>query len=350
MNRLFTIMDRFAPEAIEIMEIRYQVLRQVIHNSPIGRRQMARNIGCTERVVRSEVELLKGRGALKTSAAGIFITPYGEEMLNDIDELIPFLFNIETLADQLKKRFSLDEVIIVPGDSYQDNLAKKDLGRAAARFLEKLLYPGCIVAVSGGTTMAEMAEAITEGVYLPDVLVVPARGGLGEDMEQQASSIAAHIARTIGAQYRLLHIPDSLEKSTAQALKKDIHINKVVEIIKSSNILVQGIGSAIEMANRRGLTAQQIKDLQERQAVGEALRYYFDKMGNIICETPGIGLEQGDLNNIDTIVAVAGGSNKAQAIDAVLSYRRQNVLITDEGAAKMIIYGKDDVNGSQGRD
>ncbi|MGI5921607.1 MAG: sugar-binding transcriptional regulator [Syntrophomonadaceae bacterium] len=340
MNRLFTIMDRFAPEAIEIMELRYQVLRQVIHNSPIGRRQLAKNIGCTERLVRSEVDLLKDRGALKTSAAGIFITPYGEEMLNDIDELIPFLFNIEALAKQIKARYALKEVIIVPGDSYQDSLAKKDIGRAAARFLEKLLYPGCIMAVSGGSTLAEMAEAITDGIYMPEVLVVPARGGLGEDMDQQASTIAARIARAIGAQYRLLHIPDSLEKSTAQALKEDMHINAVVQIIKASNILVQGIGSALEMASRRRLSAEQIGELQKRQAVGEVLRYYFDKMGNIVYETPGIGMELEDLDNIDTIVAVAGGSNKAQAIDAVLSKRRHHVLITDEGAAKQIINGK----------
>jgi central glycolytic genes regulator len=74
-------------------------------------------------------------------------------------------------------------------------------------------------------------------------------------------------------------------------------------------------------------------------------------MGNIICETPGIGLELEDLNNIDTIVAVAGGSNKAQAIAAVLSYKRHNVLITDEGAAKEIIYGKGDVyDGSKSGD
>ncbi|HCF70551.1 MAG TPA: transcriptional regulator [Syntrophomonas sp.] len=341
MNQLFTIMERFAPEAIEIMEVRYQVLRQILHNAPVGRRQIARNTGCSERLVRTEVDTLRERGAIATTPAGLYLTACGQDLLNEIDEVIPYLFKINTLADRLKERFDLKEVIIVPGDSYGDALAKKDLGRAAARFLLNALYPGCVVAVTGGTTLAEMADAI-KGRNVPDVMVVPARGGLGEKMEQQASTIAARIAQAIGAQYRLLHIPDSLEQSTAEALKRDNHIREVVNLIKSSNLLIHGIGPAIEMANRRGLTAEQIQILNEGQAVGEALRYYFDNLGNIVYETPGIGLEGDDIASIDTVVAVAGGSNKAMAIESVLRNRRRDVLITDEGAAKKIICGKDD--------
>lgn len=341
MNQLFTIMERFAPEAIEIMEVRYQVLRQILHNAPVGRRQISRNTGCSERLVRSEVDILRERGAVITTAAGLYLTPCGHDLLAAVDEVIPYLFKINTLADKLKEIFKLQEVIIVPGDSYNDALAKKDLGRAAARFLLNSLYPGCILAVTGGTTLAEMADAI-KGRNIPDVMVVPARGGLGEKMEQQASTIAARIAKAIGAQYRLLHIPDSLEQSTAEALKKDNHIREVVNLIKSSNILIHGIGPAMEMANRRRMTAAQMEILNQGQAVGEALRYYFDNMGNIVYETPGIGLEENDIARINTIVAVAGGSNKAMAIEAVLRNRRRDVLITDEGAAKKIICGKDD--------
>ncbi len=342
MDKVFTIMERFAPEAIEVMEIRYQVLRQVLHRQPVGRRQLCKFLGYTERLVRSEIDILKERGAVITTPAGIYLTHYGEEMLHDIDEIIPFLFDIQTLAERIEQMFQLDEVIIVPGDSFNDNLAKRDLGRAAARYLKKILYPGCILAVTGGTTLAEMANAISDGINAGDILVVPARGGLGEEMEQQAGTIAAKIAKAIRAQYRLLHIPDNLEENTARILRKDIHIKDMVNIIKSSNILIHGIGPAIEMANRRGLTGREIEYLREKEAVGEVLRYYFNRTGNIVYEVPGIGLELNDLKDINTIVAVAGGSNKAEAIKAVLYNRQQNILITDEGAARKMILRKDD--------
>lgn len=342
MNKLFSVMERFAPELMELMTTRYQVLWQVLHNQPIGRRQLGKNVNCSERVVRTEIDILKSRGALQTTAAGIYLTPYGEEMLRDIDEYVPWLFNIQTLSEQLKERYGLEEVIIVPGDSYLSDFAKNDLGRAGAEYLRKKLYSSCILAVTGGTTLAEVANSMREVTYSERVCVVPARGGLGENVELQAGNIAAKIARAIGGQYRLLHIPDNVEESTAAALKKDVHISEVVKIIKSANILVHGIGPAMEMAYRRGLSASELDFLKKHQATGEALRYYYDRWGKIIFEIPGIGLERQDLENIELIIAVAGGSNKAQAIKAVLNSRQEKVLITDEGAAQQIIFGKDD--------
>lgn len=345
MDRFFSLMERFAPETLETIQSRYQILRQVMHRQPVGRRQLVKDLGLTERAVRSEIDILKERGIIHITPAGIYLTTAGEEMLHEIDDIIPFLYQTQTLAEKLKQLFGIPEVIVVPGDSYSDPLARKDLGRTAARYLKKLLYPSCTLAVTGGTTLAEMAESIGSGMNLPDMTVVPARGGLGEEMEQQAGTIAAKIAKSLGAQYRLLHIPDNLEETTVEILKKDFHIARVIENIKASDILVHGIGSALEMANRRRLTPAEIDFLKKNRAVGEALRYYFDERGKIVYEVPGIGLELSDLDNIAVIIAVAGGSNKAQAIEAVLSSRRQSLLITDEGAAKeiiSIINGKDD--------
>ncbi|MBO8158990.1 sugar-binding domain-containing protein [Thermosyntropha sp.] len=336
MERIFTVLERLVPEAKEMLEIRYQILRQIMHKGPIGRRQIARDLDYTERLVRREIDILKARGAVSILPAGIILTPYGEELLREIDEVMPFLFSTQDLSRRLKLMFGLEEVIIVPGDSFVDYVAKKDLGRVAARYLQKVLFPGCVLAVTGGTTLAEMAEAVSADATWPDVLVVPARGGLGEEMELQAGAIAAKIAKTLGAQYRLLHIPDNLEENTAEVLKRDSHISDVVKTIKRCDILIHGIGAAMEMAARRGLTSEEVQDLEKKGAVGEALRFYFDYNGNIVHEVPGIGLELDDFNNIKKVIAVAGGQNKAKAIEAVLKHGYQKVLITDEGAAKRI--------------
>lgn len=337
MDQLFHLIERFAPEALELMGIRYQILRHVLYHQPVGRRQIAKTLGYAERAVRGEIETLRVNEALNTTAAGIFITSYGEELLREVDQFIPFLYHTQTLANEIKQMFNLAEVIVVPGDSYQNPMVKKDLGKAAARYLQRILRPGFTLAVTGGTTLAEMAAAMNEAAPLENLMVVPARGGLGEEMEQQAGAIAARIAKKLGAQYRLLHIPDNLEESTVEILRQDSHISEIIQAIKSCDILIHGIGPALEMASRRNLAADEQEYLRQNGAVGEALRYYFDKEGKIVFEVAGIGLEQADLINIKEVIATAGGSHKGEAIRAVLNGRRNTVLITDEGAARKIL-------------
>jgi len=346
MERLFSILKRLAPESLDIMQVRYNVLRQIKHKNPIGRRQLGKDLGYSERTIRAEIEILKTQGAVSSTSAGIYLTAYGEMLLREIDEYVPFLFNIQMLAETLKQLFKLQEVIIVPGDSAKNNLIKKDIGRIAAWYLQKKWYPGCKLAVTGGTTLAAMADSIGQITGPMDIMVIPARGGLGEEMEQQAGAIAAKIASSVKGNYKLLHIPDNLEATTVQVLKQDVHVKEVVNIIKSCDILVHGIGAATEMAIRRGLTAKEINYLQENAACGEALRYYFDKQGNIVYEVPGIGLELNDVTRINTVIAVAGGSTKAEAIKSVLKNGYQHVLITDEGAANTIVNGKGGIYGS----
>jgi central glycolytic genes regulator len=53
---------------------------------------LVKALGYSERTIRNEVELLKEKGALFTTAAGIHLSDEGEEMLRQIDELIPLLF------------------------------------------------------------------------------------------------------------------------------------------------------------------------------------------------------------------------------------------------------------------
>ena len=337
MDRLIANLERLIPEALAEARLRYRVLREVLYNQPVGRRQIAIRLGCSERSARSEISALKEQGALEVTPGGIMLTAHGLELVHLVDEVIPYLDGLNSLGVQLQQKLKLDTVLVVPGDSYFDPYAKKDLGRAASRYFKEVLPEVSIVAVSGGATLAEMGNAIPPGLARRDVLVLPARGGLGEKVEEQANTIAAHIAEAIGGHYRLLHIPDNLEEGTMKSLLTNQQIAGIVAQLKRCDLLIHGIGSALEMASRRGLAESALRILEEQQVVGEAFRYYFNAQGEIVYSVTGIGLELSDLNNIPIVVAVAGGSNKARAIEAVLTNRRRGILITDEGAARAIL-------------
>src|SRR5699024_1681994 len=122
-----------------------------------------------------------------------------------------------------------------------------------------------------------------------------------------------------------------------EALKTDFKINHTLEILKKLDILIFGIGRADIMAEKRGLS-QEIKDfLKEKSAVAEAFGYYFDKDGNVIYRSSSVGISIEDFKKIPYVVAVAGGSNKAQAIRATCKLRKDLMLVTDESAIQAII-------------
>ncbi|SDF59330.1 sugar-binding transcriptional regulator [Sporomusa acidovorans] len=335
MERFIQLQRKLAPELIQTIEARYNLLRHIQHAQPIGRRALAAMLDVGERGVRAQVDWLKNAGLVEFSQLGISVTAEGQALLPDLAEYVRLLHDLVGLEDELAERLNLKKVVIIPGDSEADIAVRRELGRAAAGVLGEYLGDNMIVAVSGGSTMAKVAAAIH--FTLPTTTVVPARGGLGEIVEYQANTIAAVMANKLGGRYRLLHIPDGVNEETLEAiLAGDANLKAVADMIKEADILVHGIGEAAEMAGRRGVAASTIAEIEQAGAVGEALGQYCALPGKVVYVTSSIGLRLDDLAGIGTVIAVAGGKAKAKAILAVAGTGGQDVLITDEAAAKAI--------------
>lgn len=318
------------------MERRYNILRNIYFSQPIGRRVLASKLGLGERLTRSDIELLKDQGILATDPAGMWVTPEGESLLWGLEEFMHLAKGLGSLEEELARKLNICRVIIVPGDSGEDETVKKEMGRAAARYLKQILRPRMVIAITGGTSTLEIAEAMPQNPGQEELLVVPARGGLGEEVEIQANVIAAKLAQKLGGNYRLLHVPDNLSREALEVLGADPGIKEVLKQIHKANVVVHGIGCAEEMAKRRGASPEQVAELLSKGAVGEAMGSYFDSGGQEVEAAGSLGLPVHDLKLVSTVIAVAGGSRKAEAIKSVVSNRLQQVLVTDEGAARSI--------------
>jgi len=102
-------------------------------------------------------------------------------------------------------------------------------------------------------------------------------------------------------------------------------------------MVLHGIGSAEEMARRRGMPQDEILKLLARGAVGEAFGYYFSIDGKVVHSTSSVGLQLNELDLIGEVVAVVGGRSKSAAVRAVLTNAVRDTLIIDEGAALGVI-------------
>ncbi|HBE76619.1 MAG TPA: DeoR family transcriptional regulator [Firmicutes bacterium] len=337
MKKLIAIQRKIAPEIVSIILSRYQILRAISILQPVGRRTLAEQLRFQERKIRNEVDFFKAQKLVVCDASGMQVTTDGQALLADIGSYIRELQGLSYLEQQVANYLRVKKVIVVAGDTDQDETVKKDLARVTADYLCTALKDGSILAVSGGTTLAEVASALSSSAVKRNITVIPARGGLGEEVEIQANAIAANIAKGLGASYRLLHAPDDLRAKTMQSIAGEPKIKELLELLRKSDIVLHGIGSAEEMARRREMPADKLAELLAKGAVGEAFGYYFTLDGKVVHSTTSVGLQLHELDLINEVIGVAGGKSKASAVKAVLTNATRDTLIIDEGAARGVI-------------
>ncbi|MEF3304334.1 sugar-binding transcriptional regulator [Paenibacillus sp. GYB003] len=333
MRLILDIQKRLLPDLTDVLKKRYTILHHISSTGVVGRRALAAHLEMTERVLRAEVDFLKEQGLLVTEPSGMKLSDSGRKLLEDMEPIVKELLGLSYLEDALREKFSLKQVIIVPGDSDRSELAKKELGRVGAAELRKYASKDDVIAVAGGSTLAEVANFMTPSAHMKGNMFVPARGGLGESVELQANSIASTMAKKTGGEYRLLHVPDHLGEEAYVSLMQDPNILEVVEVIRSARIVVHGIGDAMVMARRRKVDQQTIAELNADGALAEAFGYYFDREGNVVHKMPTVGLRLEDIQSTEVVIAVAGGKSKGEAIAAVMKFGHEDVLVTDEAAA-----------------
>lgn len=338
MYSLLDIQKRLLPDVLEVMQKRYQVLHFIGLMEPVGRRSLAVSLNLTERVLRGEVEFLKDQQLITISTSGMYLTSDGKVLLEQLREVMRELKGIHTIEEELQKKLGLRKVIVVPGDSDESPWVKSELGRAASAYMKAVLKKKSIIAVTGGSTMAAIADRLAPDYDNYDLLFVPARGGIGEDVKNQANTICAAMADQTAASHRVLYVPDQVSEEMYQSIIKEPEINEVLQLIKSASMVLHGIGDAKTMAERRKTNEKELDLLINERAEGEAFGYYFNEAGKVVHKVQTIGLQLQDLVHIPQIIAVAGGGSKSKAI---ASYMKQaplsTVLITDQGAANQLL-------------
>ena len=334
---IIQLQKKIVPEVLNILEKRYNILRNIHTMQPIGRRGLSNKLSIGERIIRGEVEILKDQGLIEITAAGMILTNEGKYIIDNLQEYICALRGIKDIEEKLKYKLGISEVKIVPGATDGNEYVLEDMGKLAAILIQDFINDGNIIGVTGGTTMEAVAKGIKTPSKRKNITVVPARGGIGGEVERQANTIAATMAKGLGCQYQLLHASDTLGKEALTSILKDPEIKKVINIIKSVDLLVFGIGRADDMARRRELPTSTIEKLENLQAVAEAFGYYFNKKGEIVYEMPTIGISFKDFEKISTVIGVAGGAKKADAIVSVAKLKKSMILVTDEVAALEIL-------------
>src|SRR5699024_1115560 len=168
-------------------------------------------------------------------------------------------------------------------------------------------------------------------------LFLPARGGVGSFVEHQANTIAAKMAENEKGEYALLHVPDPMSEALYETIIHEPSIAETLNKIKQANIVLHGIGNALEMAKRRQTETETYTKLENSQAIAEALGYYFDQSGEVVHKVKTVGLKLNELSATEYVSTEEEKKKKAQAIESFIKKDKSDVLIIDEAAAIEIL-------------
>ncbi|OMF25649.1 hypothetical protein BK133_21400 [Paenibacillus sp. FSL H8-0548] len=337
MRQIVELQQQLVPDLLDVMKKRYSILHRVMLSDLIGRRTLASALSMTERMLRAETDFLKAQGLLEIYSSGMRISDSGKQLLEQLEPFYKIMFGISELEEAIRSHYGLSQVVVVAGDSEVSAQTKRELGRAGSQVLSKVMQPNDVVAVTGGTTIAQLSSQLISSSQLKTNLFVPARGGLGESLDYQANTIASMMAKGTGAQYRLLHVPDHLGKEAFESIMQEPNIKEIVDVIRSARIVVHGIGDAMVMARRRRLDRAIIDAMESEGALAESFGFYFDRKGAVVHKMQTVGLRLEDIVNTEVVIGVAGGKSKAEAIAAIMRFGHNDVLITDEAAALEIV-------------
>ena len=335
-NDYFTLMQKLAPDLAQEIERRALVLERIGALQPVGRRILAARLNLPEREVRTVAALLKEHGLVSLDAAGMSLTPQADEVLPSARLFSRELRGLTKLEMSLSELLGVPKVCVVAGDADTDEHVLHEVGRSAATRLRGFLQSGSTLAVTGGSTIHEVAFNVPQGTPM-NVMVVPARGGIGRALETQANTIACEIAKRLGGHHRFMHLPDHMDEQALTEMRKLREIEETLTLLERADVVLHGVGRADDMARKRQLPAAVEAEVLRKGAVAEAYGCYFDSRGKLVYSASTVSHDLGALKPSCALIAVAAGSRKAAAIASIMKSRPHAMLVTDEGAAKTIM-------------
>lgn len=250
------------------------------------------------------------------------------------------------LEESICKRYGLKNCLVLRTEYALEGgePAFESVTRFAARHIERHLKPAMRIGVSSGQTVSAISRHIN-GVGGLNLKFVQVKGMASEDGRYDFDSPAAiHIlADKFESSFSQLYAPMYVNNEIARRylLNEPLIANVLAEARKTDLVIasVRALGAKHNIWSDF-LSAEHIRLLRHKGAVGSMMGHFFDRNGRIVdeaIENQIVGLSVGELSNLKHLMVVAEGAEKALALGGALHLGCITTLIIDDKLAKALL-------------
>jgi DNA-binding transcriptional regulator LsrR (DeoR family) len=260
------------------------------------------------------------------------------------------------LEHELEAGYGLKEAIVVDAvDNDDDEQILRDIGAAAAYYVETTLKEGDVIGISSwSATLLAMVDAMHPLPRSTNAEVVQILGGVGNPAaEVHAAHLTGRLAAFTHGSAVFLPAPGVAGSAEASRIYvDDPFVRSAVERFDEVTLALVGIGtlqpSTLLASSGNIFSTDELDLLRARGAVGDICLRFFDRQGERVL-TPlderVIGMRPEHLRKVARSVGIAGGRRKHHAIRGALCSGWINVLITDRWTAEALARTAPDTRG-----
>jgi DNA-binding transcriptional regulator LsrR (DeoR family) len=259
---------------------------------------------------------------------------------------VPFGIDPE-MSWRLQSEYGLRHAIVIDSPEVPETLLRTRLARVAGNLLTEIVTEQDVLGVGYGRTLTVLAESLAS---LPACTVVQVTGALlGVNPAENSVELVRRIAAVSGGPAFSIYSPQVLpDAATAATLRSQPEVAEAFQRFDSITKAILPVGSWDPPHSQLhdALTLEERTELLALGACAEIGATLVDVSGEQVAPEFSercIAISGEQLKRIDEVIIVGGGVVKAAAIRAVLVGGFANAVVTERGAAHLLL---DSVKGT----